>query len=304
MIVQEVEYRSPTRMRDALRLLGAGREGTRPLSGGMTLVPMMTLGLAAPDILVNLKRIPELGGIREEPDALSIGATTTHRELANDLRIREHASPLANAAAHIGDVQVRNRGTIGGSIAHADPAANYLPALLAIDAVIEAWGPRGGLLGRDAVRRREVPVRAFFTGLMTTALGPGEIVGAVRVPKRPLRDGEGVRIRAAAFRKFARVKGNFPIVCAAAVVGRSATGAARNGCVAIGGATAVPVRVDLPAAPAWPASDVEAAIKSAIEEPLSDANASAEYRVEMAAVHGRRALDAACRTLDGREPGT
>ncbi len=294
MITRSFDFQAPAGLGEALRLLAADPDGARPLSGGMTLVPMMTLGLVAPERLIDLKGVPELAGIREEPDAVVVGATTTHHEIATALLVREHAPLLADAAALVGDVQVRNRGTIGGSVAHADPAANYLPALLALDAAIEALSPRGGLLRRDAARSRRVPASEFFAGLMTTALKSGEIVGAVRIPKRTRRTG-------AAFRKFARVKGNFPIVCAAALVHQEASGSDRSGCVAIGGATAVPVRIDLSPMPAWPASEVEAAIRSAIDDPMSDANGSAEYRVEMAAVHGRRAVQAACLALDGTQ---
>ncbi|MYF12740.1 MAG: xanthine dehydrogenase family protein subunit M [Gammaproteobacteria bacterium] len=295
MIAERFDYQSPTRLADALRLLAADPDGTRPLSGGMTLVPMMTLGLAAPEHIVDLKRIPELGGIHEEPDAVRIGATATHHDIATDPRVRLHAPLLADAAALVGDVQVRNRGTIGGSIAHADPAANYLPALLALDAVIEARAKRGGLL-RNATRSRRIPIGEFFAGLMATCLAAGEIVAAVHVPKQLAATHQG-----AAFRKFARVKGNFPIVCAAALVERQSSGE-RAGCVAIGGALPIPVRIALPGGQAaWAAGEVETAIRQAIDDPMSDANASADYRLEMAAVHGARAVEAACRALDDGE---
>ena len=275
MITAEYDYRAPDSLGEALQLLAADPDGTKILSGGMSLVPMMTLGLVAPERLVSLKNLPELRDVRETREHLAIGAMTPHCQVAANAMIRETVPLLAQSAAVIGDVQVRNRGTIGGSVVHADPGANYSPALVALEAELELAGING---------TRRVPAIEFFTGLMETALADDEILIAIRIPMHEGNWGSS-------FQKFARVKGNFPIVCAAAMVqDRARSGKA--GCVVIGGVCPTPKQVLLTATD-MRGRDLGDAIRSVIDEPMGDANGSREYKTEMAVVYGTRAIAAA-----------
>lgn len=280
MITAELDYQAPADLKEALRLVSANPDA-KLISGGMSLVPMMTVGLVAPELLVSLKNVAELKGITEERKHLVIGAMTSHREVATHPLVRAHAPLLADTAALIGDVQVRNRGTIGGSVAHSDPAANYPASVLTLDAKIEIAGQK---------KRREVDANTFFTGLMETAVKEGEILSAIRVPKRKGAWG-------ASFQKFARVKGNYPIVCAAALV----DGKGKEGRVAVGGVCATPVRVELPrldgALTAPQREEIESSLRAAIANPMGDANGGPDYKVAMAVVFALRAVTAALEGL-------
>ena len=162
------EYRRPTSLADALAALGASEEA-RPLAGGQTLLPTLKQRLAQPGELVDLSRVPELRGVREEGDALWIGAFTRHAEVAAGELVRRRIPALAELAGGIGDRQVRNRGTLGGSVANADPAADYPAAVVALNATV-------------ITDRREIAGDGFFTALFETALEPGELITAVRFP--------------------------------------------------------------------------------------------------------------------------
>ncbi|MDQ3702359.1 MAG: FAD binding domain-containing protein, partial [Chloroflexota bacterium] len=173
MIAAPFEYQAPTTVDEAIRLLSQLGDRGRVLAGGHSLIPIMKLRLAQPEVLIDIGRVGELRYVRAESDRLAIGALTTHAEVLSDATIREQCAVLAETAGHIGDAQVRNRGTIGGALAHADPAADYPATILALDAEIVAQGPGG---------RRTVPATEFFTGLFTTALSPDELLVEVRVP--------------------------------------------------------------------------------------------------------------------------
>jgi carbon-monoxide dehydrogenase medium subunit len=268
MITAEFDYQAPDDLHGTLQLLQREAGNASILAGGMTLVPMLNLGLLAPDLLISLRQVSELNGVTEDPDTVIVGSMTRHHTVSTDPLILGLAPLLGMAATLIGDVQVRNRGTIGGSLAHADPAANYLPVVVALDAEIGLAGPSG---------RRSVPARTFFCGVMATQLEHDEVIVSVRIPKAGSTRGYG-------FQKFARVKGNFPIVCAAAV----ANGAACR--VVIGGAAAVPVVVEVPAEYTPGDGVVADMIRAAIENPLEDQNGDADYKREMAVVFGMRAL--------------
>jgi aerobic carbon-monoxide dehydrogenase medium subunit len=177
MIAATFAYSAPTTIDEAMRLFSAGG---KPLAGGMSLIPMMKLRLASPEHLVDLRRLKELNYIRETSGELHIGATTTHAELESSSLLRERCPLLAETAAVIGDMQVRNQGTIGGSIAHADPSADYPAALFALEARVVL---------RSASIQRIVPVDEFLLDSFTTALEPGEIVIEVMVPKESSRTG-------------------------------------------------------------------------------------------------------------------
>src|SRR6266849_174828 len=170
MYTQKFEYTAPKTLDEALHLLAAG---AKPLAGGMSLIPMMKLRLAAPEHLVDLGKLRDLNYIREAGGALHIGATTTHAELEGSPLLRQKCPLLAETAAAIGDVQVRNMGTIGGSVAHADPAADYPAALQALEAKLVLKGAKS---------ERTVAVADFFLDTFPTSLAPGEIVREVVVP--------------------------------------------------------------------------------------------------------------------------
>ncbi len=171
MIAQDFDYVRPKTLDEALSLVADGT--SKLLAGGMSLIPLMKLRLAAPDRLVDVSRIPELNYIREGDGVIHVGATTTHYQVESSALLRSRCGLVAEAAAHIGDPQVRNRGTIGGSVAHADPAADYPAALFALEANVVLAGPSGA---------RTVSFEEFIIDTFTTALEPGEMVREVVVP--------------------------------------------------------------------------------------------------------------------------
>ncbi len=282
MITNEFEYEVPKNLKQLQKLLAKDPEENKVIAGGMTLVPMMSLGLVTPSALISLRGVEEMRGISISRKSLVVGATTTHFEISQNSQIAELAPLLGEAAGLIGDVQVRNRGTIGGSLAHADPAANYLPTMFALDAEIET------ILGR---KKRLIPVGEFYQGLMTTALKPGELIVAIHLPLK--RADWGYR-----FVKFTRVKGNFPIVCAACMVSSSRS----EGKVAIGGATPTPVVIDLKDIPATLDSVFEKQLREqvrrVVQQPLVDANGDEEYKTEMASVFAVKAVAGALERLN------
>lgn len=256
---------APTTVDEAVRLLAHGE--ARCLAGGATLVAMMNAGIAEPGELVSLAGIEELAGIRALPDmSLRVGAMTRHRETASDARLAGELAVVREAAASIANAPVRNMGTIGGSIAHFDPAADYPPALVAVDAQIEIAGPAG---------RRTLAAREFFVDWYTTALAPGELVTAVVLP--PMAAGLG------RYHKLARVSGDFATVSVALSVQFSRGKCSRVG-VAIGGCGPRPVRLDEAdeALAAERLTDKAAAHAGALlaraADPIDDVRGSAGYR--------------------------
>jgi CO/xanthine dehydrogenase FAD-binding subunit/aerobic-type carbon monoxide dehydrogenase small subunit (CoxS/CutS family) len=275
MITQEFEFRSPDKLEEALNVLAGGGDDIKLLSGGMSLMPMMALGLVRPRIVLSLNRIEGRGFVREDRDALRIGAGTRHYEILRDAMVARHCPPLAEAAAFIGDTQVRNRGTIGGSLAHADPAADYGPVLAVTGARIVARSKRGD---------REIPAGKFFTNLMETALERDEVLTEVIVPK--LGSARG------AYARLHRVEGNFAIVNAAAILSDKA---AR---VALGGVGTTPLAIDVSAELGRGLNDealeaVGRRVRAACTDVPSDLNATADYRRQMAALYAQRAISAA-----------
>jgi carbon-monoxide dehydrogenase medium subunit len=202
MIPASFEYRRAGSATEAVELL-AGNDDARLLAGGHSLLPMMKMRLAAPALLIDIGGIEELRGIRRDGDDLVVGALATHAEIAGSAELGGTHRALAEAAAAIGDVQVRNCGTLGGSLAHADPAADYAAAVLALDAVIEVLGPGG---------ERTIPAAELFAGLLTTTLAEAEIVTAVRFPSLL---GAG-----SAYVKIKQPASGFAIVGVAAVIDR------------------------------------------------------------------------------------
>lgn len=280
MITAEFEYVSPRTLEQVFSLLAEGADETKILAGGMTIVPMLNLGLLAPARIVGLRDVIELQEISERDDAIVIGAMTRHRTVASDPRVEAAAPVLAQAARLIGDVQVRNRGTLGGSLAHADPAANYLPAIVLLNAEFNLARISG---------TRQVAAVEFFQDAMTTVLEPDEIIVSIQVRKRPAGIGYG-------FRKFTRVKGNFPIVCTAAFWDdRSSAGK-----IVIGGVTATPTTIEVTGDLRDDRSAMADIIRKAIVDPLEDLNGDAEYKREIAIVMAARALADAVSDSDRR----
>ena len=172
MIPAAFDYERATSIDDVLARLQRAAGAAKLIAGGHSLVPMMKLRLTEPPHLIDIARIPELSGIRQDDGAIEIGAATVHHEVATSPLLRDHCPMLAEAAAEIGDQQVRNRGTLGGSLAHADPAADYPAVVLALDAMIQLRGPRG---------TRTVAARDFFKDLLTVDLAADELIVSVRL---------------------------------------------------------------------------------------------------------------------------
>ncbi len=281
MISHPFDYETPTTIEAAVRLLQESPEA-KVLAGGHSLLPLMKLGLAQPTTLVDIGRIAALRGIKVDGE-IAIGALTTHQAVVDDPRVRDRLAALAEAAAAVGDLQVRGRGTIGGSLAHADPAADEPAATLAYDATIRAVGPRG---------ERSIKARDFFTGTLETALRPGEILADVRFPVPPPRSG-------GAYAKFPHPASRFAVVGVAAVVTLGKDGKVERAAIGVTGAAAKPFRAAaaekaLTGTKADGPAIASAAAKAAEGvQMLSDLVASSEFRRHLVAVYARRALERA-----------
>jgi len=278
MIPASFDYESPKTLNEALRLL-ASHEDAKLLAGGHSLLPAMKLRLANPALLIDLGRIGGLDYIRDAGDSISIGALTTHGTVASSQLLLSSSPLLAQAAANIGDIQVRNRGTIGGSLAQAHPSADYPAAVLALDAQILASSQSG---------ERVIPAREFFTGMLTTALRPDEIITEIRVPKTA---GAGT-----VYKKFAHPASGYAVVGVAAVV-RGSTAKIEEAAVGITGVGEIAYRAEAveSALRGKPASAIAEAAKHAADkvEALGDNYASAEYRRHLVQVYTRRAVQEA-----------
>jgi aerobic carbon-monoxide dehydrogenase medium subunit len=274
------EYNRATSVEDAIAKLRAAAGQAKLLAGGHSLVPAMKLRLAEPVTLIDITRIPGLSGIRQQGAAIEIGACTVHHDVATSRLVQQACPMLAETAAAIGDLQVRNRGTIGGSLAHADPAADYPAAMLALDADIQVVGAGGP---------RVVKASSFFTGLFTADLAADEVIVSVRF----------IPVKAAGYAKLHQRASRFAIVGVAAALD-------------VKGGTIASARVGLTGA-AWHAtrltevetalagqplsnSSIEAAARGAgrgLAEVNTDIHASEEYRRAMVPVFTRRALELA-----------
>jgi carbon-monoxide dehydrogenase medium subunit len=280
MIAQEFEYSAPSNLMDALGLLAG--DDVKVLAGGMSLIPLMKLRLATPGQLVDIGRIPDLNYIREDKDVLRIGATTTHYQVETSAVVRSKCPLLAEAAAHIGDIQVRNVGTIGGSIAHADPAADYPASLLALEARVVLVTAKG---------QREIPIADFFVDTFTTALEPGEIIREVIVPVEEQSAGTS-------YQKMLQPASGFAIVGIAARVKKSG-GKVTMARVGVTGLSGKPYRASnvekALEGTAGSASDVQkaAAVVADGVDANSDLHASADYRKHLASIYAMRALTVA-----------
>jgi carbon-monoxide dehydrogenase medium subunit len=277
------DYEAPSSVEEALALLAsAGDRDVKVLAGGQSLLPVLRLRMAAPDLVVDLNRIADLRGVRDDGDVIAIGAMTTHDDVTREPLIRQHALLLSLAAQTVADPQVRHRGTFGGSLAHADPAGDMLAPALALDASMVIAGPGG---------RRTVPAREFFADLFTTAVQPGELLVEIRVPKHS--------DWGAQYEKFTHTAQSWSIVGVAATV-RVEAGSIAEAKVALTNMGLTPVRATaveqaLVGRPAT-ADAIRAAAAHAAEgtDPMSDANADEDYRRHLATVlTGRAVLTAA-----------
>jgi len=281
MIPASFEYFAPTSVDEAVALLGE-HEDAKVLAGGQSLMPVLRLRLAAPETIVDLARIEELRGIREDGDALVIGAMTPHSIVQADPLVYEHARLVSLATATIGDSQVRHRGTFGGSLAHADPAGDLPAVAVALGAEFVIAGAAG---------RRTVAATDFFEDVFTTAIGEDELLVEVRLPKFT---GWGAH-----YEKFTRVAQQWSIVAVAAAVRLENGRTIADARVALANMGSTPVRATaveraLIGKPAT-ADEVRAAAAQAAEgtSPPDDLNGDAAYRRHLATVLTRRAVLAA-----------
>ena len=286
MIPASFDYKRANSIEEALSLLGEN-EDAKILAGGHSLIPAMKLRLTQPPLLVDIARIPDLAYIREEDSQIRIGAATTHYQIESSDLLKQICPLLPECASHIGDVQVRNKGTIGGSVAHADPAGDWPAAIVALDAELVAVSKNG---------ERVIKADDFFVDLLTTALEPGEILREIRINKSTSR-------WAQAYAKMHHPASGFAVVGVAANLSINADGTCGRASIGITGVSSK----------AYRASGVEAALNGAAlnEQVISNAAshaadgvdtngdlfASADYRRHLAAVYAKRAIQAAAQSI-------
>lgn len=276
MIPAPFDYEVAESVEHAVELLGT-REEAKLLAGGHSLIPLLRLRLARPSLLVDIGRVDDLRYVRDAGDKLAIGALSRHHDLQHDPLIQEHCPLVSYTAGLIGDPQVRHRGTIGGSLAHGDPASDLPAVMLVLDAELVVHGDGG---------ERVVPAADFFHGVFETAVGPHEVLTEIRVPKLGPAGWSYV--------KFNRRAQDWATVGVAAVVRRS-NGTIDDAAVALTNMGATPVRSSAAEQALRSVDDVGAAAESAVEgaDPPSDTSGSAEYRRHLARVLTRRALEEA-----------
>ncbi len=280
MIPASFEYLAPKSTEEALKLLATYGADAKLLAGGHTLIPLLKLRLATPKYLVDLRRVPGLTQVEERDGRLEIGAMVTHASIETSDLLRRACPLLPETAAEIGDVQVRNCGTIGGSLAHADPAADYPAAVLALDAEIVAQGAGG---------TRTIRAEQFFVDLLTTALAPGELLVAVRVAPMGPRTGS-------AYLKVHHPASGFAVVGVGAVVTLAENGQIADARLGVTGISAKAFRASATEQHLRGRQPDANTLRAAAEkitdgvEALEDLHASAEYRAELGRVYGRRAL--------------
>ena len=277
MIPSAFDYAAPETLDEALAALRGTGGAARALSGGQSLIPLLKLRLAAPEKLVDLGRIAQLRRISADSDPISIGAYATHAQIEDSAPLRSACPLLAEVASNIGDRQVRNRGTIGGSLAHADPAADWPAAVLELVAV----APSG--------TRRVIPAREFFKGLMTTALAPGELIVEVRL-RRPAPGGS-------AYQKVRQTASGFALAGVAVVLEYGAGRVCTHAAIGVTGVASKAFRASAAEKALTGKKLDETSISAAaqlaakdVDDPLSDLHASGEFRVHLARVHCARAL--------------
>ena len=283
------EYHSPTTVGDALELASRLGPESKFLAGGQTLLPLMKLRIASPGHIIDLGRIPELAYVRKNGNALALGALTRMSEIATSKLVLEESPILSQCANQTADPLVRNMGTIGGNLAHADPSADMPAVMIATGASIEAVSLRG---------RRTIPSARFFTDTFATALGEGEMLVEARVPVPPRRTG--------AYLKLERQAGDFGIVGVAAVLDFEGTGRCSGCGIGLSGVGRTVIKAkkaeECIVGGSVDAKSMELAAAAAAEEsgPTSDLRGSAEYKRRMVGVMTRRALQQAMDRRTGR----
>ena len=279
------DYHRAASLDDAIALLQEHGDAAKLLAGGHSLLPLLKLRLAQPEHLIDIGGLQDLRGVRADGDTLRIGALTTHHALEADPILQDRCPLLAETAATIGDRQVRNRGTIGGALCHADAAADYPAAVLALDADLVARGPNG---------ERTIPAAEFFLGFLTTALAPDEILTEIRVPALPPATG-------ASYQKLANQASGYALVGVAAVVTLGPDGSCRRARVGITGAGSTHLRATAVEAALEGATLDDATVRAAAQtagdglDLLDDHHAPAPYRLRVLRGLTARALLAAAR---------
>jgi aerobic carbon-monoxide dehydrogenase medium subunit len=284
VIPAKFDYVRPGSVDEAIRALAEGGDDAKIIAGGQSLMPLLRLRLAYPELLVDVGGIDELRGVRDGGDALVIGARTTHYQLVHDPLVAEHAGLLAQATATVADPAVRHRGTLGGALAHGDPAGDLPAVILALDATMIARGPNG---------ERQITAAEFFVDYLTTSLEPDEILTAIRIPK--LGPDWGYR-----YEKFHRTAQSWATVGVAALVRRS-NGSVAEARIGLTNMGTVPIRATAAEQAASGAEASVAALREAAAvadegtEPPGDLHGAPDYRRHLARVLTGRALAAAAR---------
>ena len=280
MIPASFDYVAAKDVDEALRALNGSDGDAKILAGGQSLLPLMKLRLAAPTLLIDISRIAALREMRQQGGKLIIGALATHYQIESSPLVKKACPLLADTARTIGDVQVRNRGTIGGSLAHADPAADWPAAILALGGQFTIAGPKG---------QRGLDSDKFFVGPLTTALDASEILTAIELPLAPRRCGS-------AYQKMAQQASGFAIVGVAASLRVDGKGRCEDIGIGVTGLADKPFRAHAAEAKlrghkptAKAIEDAAAAVTDGIE-PLEDLHAAADYRAHLARVYTARAI--------------
>src|SRR5262245_48332417 len=283
MIPAQFDYKAPATLDEAVALLASDLDGAKVLAGGHSLIPAMKLRLAQPQLLVDIARIKSLAYIREESDQILIGATTTHYQLESSDLLKQICPLLPECARSIGDVQVRNKGTIGGSVAHSDPAGDWPAAVLALDAELVVVGTSG---------ERTVKAEDFFVDLLTTDLQPGEILREIRIKKPTGRFGQ-------AYQKVPHPASGFAVVGVAVNLALNDDGSCKSAGIGITGVSVKAYRAKAVETALAGTNLDDNTLATAVEhvcdgiDPSTDLYASGDYRCHLAKIHTRRAIQAA-----------
>ena len=283
MIPAPFDYQAPATLEEAVSLLASDLDGAKILAGGHSLIPAMKLRLAQPQLLVDIARIKSLAYIREEGDKILIGATTTHYQLESSDLLKSICPLLPDCAQNIGDVQVRNKGTIGGSVAHSDPAGDWPAAVLALGAELVLVGPNG---------ERTEKAEDFFVDLFTTSLLPGEILREIRIQKPSGRFGQ-------AYQKVPHPATGYAVVGIAVHLELNDDGSCKSAAIGVTGVGTKAFRAQAVETALAGTSLDDNAIATAVSHvcdgvnPNADLYASSDYRCHLAQVHTRRAIQAA-----------
>ena len=283
MIPAQFDYEAPATLEEAISLLSADPDGAKVLAGGHSLIPAMKLRLAQPQLLVDIARIKSLAYIREEGDQILIGATTTHYQLESSDLLKQICPLLPACAGNIGDVQVRNKGTIGGSLAHSDPAGDWPAAALALGAELVLTGPNGD---------RTVKADSFFIDLLTTDIQPGEILREIRIKKPSGKFGQ-------AYQKVPHPASGYAVVGVAVHLGLNGDGSCSSAGVGVTGVSTKAFRAQAVESALTGATLDDQTIATAAAKVCDNINATTDlyatgdYRRHLAEVHTRRAIKAA-----------